>query len=103
MTNTMLSRREFLRLAGMTAAGAALSACDRSQAEIPQRSDEKVQLVYQDWRTDWFPSMAQEMLDQFHDTHPNIRVFYTPDPEDVVESVPVAMQAGTAQDVFASC
>ena len=103
MTNTTLSRREFLRLAGMTAAGAALSACDRSQPETPQGSDEKVQLVYQDWRTDWFPSMAQEMLEQFHATHPNIRVFYTPDPEDVVESMPDAMQAGTAPDVFASC
>jgi len=103
MTNTTLSRREFLRLAGMTAAGAALSACDRSQPETPQGSDEKVQLVYQDWRTDWFPSMAQEMLEQFHATHPNIRVFYTPDPENVVESMPDAMQAGTAPDVFASC
>ena len=103
MTNTTLSRREFLRLAGMTAAGAALSACGRSQPETPQGSKEKVQLVYQDWRTDWFPSMAQEMLEQFHATHPNIRVFYTPDPEDVVESMPDAMQAGTAPDVFASC
>jgi multiple sugar transport system substrate-binding protein len=62
-----------------------------------------VQLVYQDWRTEWFPAMVQEMLDQFHAAHPNIRVFYVPDPPDVEESLLVEMQAGTAPDVFAAC
>ena len=38
------------------------------------------QLVYRDWRTDYFAAMAQQMLEQFHATHPNIHVFYTPDP-----------------------
>jgi len=65
--------------------------------------DEIVQLVYQDWRTDWFPGMAQEMLDQFHATHPNIRVFYTPDPEDVTLDMPPMFEAGTAPDVIQGC
>jgi multiple sugar transport system substrate-binding protein len=62
-----------------------------------------VELVYQDWRTDWFPAMAQEMLDQFHTEHPTIRVFYTPDPEDYQEKMLADMQAGTAADVFQGC
>ena len=66
-------------------------------------SDRPVRLVYQDWRTDWFPSMAQEMLDRFHATHPNIKVFYSPDPEHLADSMMAEMQAGTAPDVFQGC
>ncbi len=64
---------------------------------------EIVQLVYQDWRTDWFPGMAQEMLNEFHALHPNIRVFYTPDPEDVPADMPGIFEAGTAPDVVNGC
>jgi multiple sugar transport system substrate-binding protein len=103
MTKTGLSRRTFLRLAGTTAAAAALGACKPSQPTSQQRSGEKVQLVYQDWRTDWFPTMAENALKEFHATHPNIRVFYTPDPADLEESMLADMQAGTAPDVFAGC
>ncbi len=99
MTNNTLSRRAFLRMTGMAAAGAALGACKKST----QSSQDKVQLVYQDWRTDWFPAMAQNALRKFHAEHPNIRVFYTPDPEDLAESMLNDMQAGTAPDVFAGC
>ena len=98
-----LSRREFLRLAAATATGTLLGACALPQAPSPAPSQEVVQLVYQDWRTDWFPPMVQEMLDEFHATHPNIRVFYTPDPEDVEETMLSRMQAGTAPDVFQGC
>jgi multiple sugar transport system substrate-binding protein len=103
MTHNTLSRRAFLRLAGLTAANAALSACATSRATPSQKSGEKIQLVYQDWRTDWFPPMAQEALAEFHDTHPNIRVFYTPDPENLEDSMLAEFQAGTAPDVFAGC
>jgi multiple sugar transport system substrate-binding protein len=102
-TSAMFSRRAFLRLAGMAATGAALSACVPSQPESPRQGGEKVQLVYQDWRTDWFPPMAQRALEEFHATHPNIRVFYTPDPENLAESMLADMEAGTAPDVFAGC
>lgn len=98
-----LSRREFLHLTGMAAAGAALSACVPSLAQPTPRRGEKVQLVYQDWQTEWFPSMAQEMLDQFHATHPNIRVFYTPDPDNLEEKMLADMQVGIAPDVFQGC
>jgi len=103
MTNSLLSRRAFLRLAGMTAAGAALNACVPFQAKPSRQGGEKVQLVYQDWRTDWFPAMAQDALQEFHAIHPNIRVFYTPDPTDLAESMLADMEAGTAPDVFAGC
>ena len=75
-----LSRRQFLRLAGLSAAGLAgaasigLAACAPApEATTPRplpgptgSPGSKVQLVYQDWRTDWFPAMAQAMLEQFH-------------------------------------
>jgi multiple sugar transport system substrate-binding protein len=98
-----ISRRDFLRLAGLTAAGTALAACGASGPTPTPVSEGPVRLVYQDWRTPWFPAMAEEMLDQFHEQHPNIRVFYTPDPERVEEAMLREMEAGTAPDVFAGC
>jgi len=77
--------------------------CSSSDSSPKGSGEEKVQLVYQDWRTDWFPAMAQEMLDEFHATHPNIQVFYTPDPENYQERVLADFQAGTAPDVFQGC
>jgi len=103
-----LSRRQFLGLAGTTVTGAALAACAASPSTPLLRRTEpsqKVQLVYQDWRTDWFPPMARQMLDQFHASHPNIQVFYTLDPvsENYDEKMLADFQAGTMADVFAGC
>lgn len=106
-TITRLSRRGFLRLAGMGLAGAALSACTAAPTTPavtdPQPASEIIQLVYQDWRTDWFPPMVQSVLEGFHETHPNIRVFYTPDPENVAQVMLEEMARGTAPDVFQGC
>lgn len=98
-----ISRRKFLRLAAGAAAGAAGGACSLNQFRPAGRTDEKVQLVYQDWSTDWFPPMARQMLAQFHDTQPNIQVFYVPDPDNIAEKMLADMQAGTAPDVFQGC
>ncbi len=104
-SNWTLSRREFLRLAGMGAVGTALSACVAPAPQAIARPSEKVQLVYRDWRTDWFPPMAQRKLDDFHATHPNIRVYYNLDPEssEFNEKSIADFQAGTAPDVMQSC
>jgi multiple sugar transport system substrate-binding protein len=98
-----LSRRGFLRLASSAAVGAALGACAPASRTPTPASTDKVQLVYQDWRTDWFPSLAQEMLAEFHAEHPDIQVFYTPDPENLEEQMLVALQNGTAADVLQGC
>jgi multiple sugar transport system substrate-binding protein len=109
-----LSRRQFLRLAGFSTAalaGSGLTACApaRLATEPPAVAGAtalpggKAELVYQDWRTDWFPPMAQAMLEEFHATHPNIRVFYTLDPENLDEKMLSDFQAGTAPDVFDGC
>ena len=100
-----ITRREFLKVAGMAAASAALSACSPAGATSPARTANPVQLVYRDWRTDWFPPMAQQMLDEFHATHPNIRVYYNLDPEnkEFEEKSLADLQAGTAPDVFQGC
>lgn len=98
-----LTRREFLKAMGTFAAGAALAACTPGMAVPKARSGEKAQLVYQDWRTDWFPEMSMRMLEDFHAANPNIRVFYTPDPDNLEEKMLLDMGAGTAPDVLAGC
>jgi multiple sugar transport system substrate-binding protein len=98
-----LSRRDFLRLAGITAAGATLAACGVLPSQAPAANQGPVQLVYQDWRTEWFPGLAQEMLARFNNEHPNIRVFYTPDPDNLEVKMPEDMAAGIAPDVMSGC
>jgi multiple sugar transport system substrate-binding protein len=100
-----ISRRTFLRVAGVAGMGLALGGCSRLTGGGSDTTERQVQLVYQDWRTEWFPPMAQRMLAEFHETHPNIRVFYTPDPESEVfdQSMTEDFIAGTAPDVFQSC
>ena len=99
----LFSRREFLGLLGAGTTGLLLAGCLPSNTGQVGRAGAPVQLVYQDWRTDWFPAMAQEMLAQFHEAHPDIRVFYVPDPIDVEETLPADMRKGSAPDVFAAC
>jgi multiple sugar transport system substrate-binding protein len=98
-----LTRREFLRLGGVSAAGLLLAACQPLASQLTVSTNQPLQLVYQDWRTDWFPPMVQEMLAKFQSSHPEINVFYVPDPVDVEESLLVDLQNGTGPDVFAAC
>lgn len=98
-----LSRRSFLKAMGISAAGVGLSACAPRALEAGPHGAAPAQLVYQDWRTDWFPAMAQRMLEPFHADHPGIRVFYTPDPENLHEQMMADFDAGTAPDVVAGC
>ena len=101
------SRRAFLRLSAGAAAGALVAACQPGPVTRTitgaRAAETVVELVYQDWRTDWFPPMAQEMLARFHERHPTIRVFYLPDPENLETKMLADMQAGTAPDVFQGC
>jgi multiple sugar transport system substrate-binding protein len=98
-----VTRREFLKLAATATAGAALSACSPALADPTMTSS--IQLVYRDWRTDWFPPMAQQMLEEFHASHPTIRVYYNLDPEsnEFEEKSLADLQSGTAPDVFQGC
>jgi multiple sugar transport system substrate-binding protein len=98
-----VSRREFLKFTGTALLAAGLAGCQGLLPTPAERQGGKVQLVYQDWRTNWFPPMTQQLLDEFHASHPTIRVFYIPDPENLVDQMPVDMQAGTAADVFQGC
>ena len=98
----MKTRRRWLQVLFIVL-GVVLVVAACSAGEDASVSDGPVRLVYQDWRTDWFPGMAQEMLDEFHATHPNIKVFYSPDPERIQDTMLTEMQAGTAPDVFQGC
>ncbi len=100
---TRLSRRAFLRAATSAAAGMALSACLPHPSNGVTETASGVQIVYQDWSTPWFPPMAQQMLGQFNTDHPDVQVFYVPDPDNVEEQLIVDMRAGNAPDVFQSC
>lgn len=100
-----VSRRVFLRVAGSLVGAAAVAACAPAEkkGQGPHGSV-ATQLVYQDWRTDYFSAMAQQMLEEFHATHPNIHVFYTPDPpDDLSEKMLADFQAESAPDVLAGC
>jgi multiple sugar transport system substrate-binding protein len=97
-----LTRREFLRLAGLAGGATALAGCLPQTTEVVPLAG-PTQLVYQDWRTDWFPGMAQSMLTQFQADHPGIQVFFTMDPENVADAMIADFQGGTAPDVFAGC
>ncbi len=103
LSSPSLSRRAFLRAIGGAAAGAALAACGPRPTGPGPHGSEIVQLVYQDWQTDWFPGLAQRMLEQFHAANPNVRVFYTPDPDDLNGRMLADFQAGTAPDVVSGC
>ena len=100
-----ISRREFLKLAGITAGSAALASCAPRLNQPTATSANPIKLVYRDWRTDWFPPMAQQMLEEFHATHPNIRVYYNLDPEqhEFEQKSLADLEAGTAADVFQGC
>lgn len=94
-----LSRRSFLQLAGSAAALAAVAGCaPRSPAPEAQRGG-KIQLAFQDCRC----LGEQAMLQDFHSAHPEIEVFYTPEPDNYEDAMLSDMQAGTAPDVFAGC
>lgn len=93
-----------VRLALALVALLALAACaPPREGGQGAADDEIVELVYQDWRTDWFPPMAQAQLAKFSEQHPNIRVYFTPDPEDVPGEMPRQFDSGTAADVISGC
>jgi multiple sugar transport system substrate-binding protein len=103
ISQRQLSRRAFLKLAGVAGIGASLSACNQILTPRQLSSNAPVQLVYQDWRTEWFPAMAQEMLARFNREHPNIQVFYVPDPENKVDQMNTDFAAGIAPDILSGC
>ena len=96
----LLRRLPHAGLVLVLAAAVGLAGCDDSAEPIP---NEPVALSYQDWSTDWFPPMAREMLSRFYAFNPNIIVFYTPDPDDLAETMLEEMRAGTAPDVLQGC
>ena len=97
-----LSWPGFLKVGWVAGALLILAACGGSD-DGTSAEDGAIQMVYQDWRTSWFPPMAQRMLEQFHAENPGIRVFYTPQPENLEQTMLADMQAGTAPDVFWGC
>lgn len=95
-----LSRRSFLKLAGgAVSIAAAAAGCTPQPASVPARSIGKIQLAFQDCRC----LGEQLLLEDFHTDHPNIEVFYTPEPDDFEQTMMADMQAGVAPDVFAGC
>lgn len=98
-----MSRKIFLRLGGAALGSALLAACAPRRVGLGPHGSGTVQIVYQDWQTDYFSGMAQQMLEQFHETHPHIHVFYTLDPSNLVEEMMADFDAETPPDVFQGC
>jgi multiple sugar transport system substrate-binding protein len=93
-----ISRRALLKSAATIAACAALAACTPRLSTLSPAAN-KVRLVFQDCRC----LGEQLLLQQFHETHPDIEVFYIPDPENFEEKMLADMQAGTAPDLLVGC
>lgn len=93
------SRRRFLQSMGLSAAALSLSACAPTRSGPGPHGSSKVQLVYQDCRC----RGEQLMLQRFTEAHPDIEVFYSPDPENFEEAMLADLEAGTAPDVMAGC
>ena len=99
-----ISRRSFLKLAGVSATTVALApitlaACTTPLPNTSSRTGVKAQLVFQDCRC----LGEQLLLEEFHKANPNIEVFYSPDPDNFQEKMLTDMEAGTAPDVLAGC
>lgn len=94
-----MDRRTFIKAIGRSVAAVALSSCMPSAKGPGPHGSNNVQLVYQDCRC----RGEQLMLQQFYDTHPNIQVFYSPDPDNFEEKMLSDLQAGTAPDIMAGC
>ena len=96
-----MTRRRFTILVFVLIAVAGFAvACGSGSSD---QDEPQVQLVYQDWRTAWFSPMVEEMMEKFHESHPNIRVFFMPDPKGLADIMLEQMKAGTAPDVFEGC
>jgi multiple sugar transport system substrate-binding protein len=98
-----LSRRDFLKISGLTIAATVFSGCSSSIPQSQSGGGENIQLVYQDFNDNWFTPMAKKYVEEFHTAHPDINVYYVPDPLNLVDQMPIDMQAGTAADVFQGC
>jgi multiple sugar transport system substrate-binding protein len=107
-TKRPVSRRTFLRLMGGAVASATATACASSPPPTaPSRTPSReVELVYQDSRADWYGPLVHQMIEQFNASHPNIRVYYLPEPQnqaDIEQRTLTEMEAGTAADVIMGC
>lgn len=98
-----MSRKVFLRLGGAMLGSAALAACAPRRMGLGPHGSNIVQMVYQDWQSEYFSGLAQQMLEQFHETHPDIHVFYTRDPDNLYEEMVDDFAAQTPPDVFQGC
>jgi multiple sugar transport system substrate-binding protein len=98
-----LSAAAVLIVCAVVLIGLVVTGCGNGSLSTSPPTEERVQLVYQDWRTEWFPPMAQKELAFFQTEHRNLSVFYTPDPENLADQMPLDMQAGNAPDVFQGC
>jgi multiple sugar transport system substrate-binding protein len=103
-TPSRKTRRDFLRIAGAVSTSLALApialvACAPEASSPKSGSSAKAQIVFQDCRC-----LGEQLLfEVFHEMHPNIEVFYIPDPDNFEEKMLVDMEAGTAPDVLAGC
>ncbi len=103
MAQRGVSRRDFLKFIGVALAATEVAGCNAFRLAPAAQGAGNIQLVYQDFNDSSFPPMAHQLLSQFHSAHPDISVFFVPDPSNLVDQMPVDMQAGTAADVFQGC
>lgn len=100
--SNLLTRRGFLKVAGLAVAGTALAACTAptapqttSDEAAPAESTAEIRITH------WWGDALNDAIQLFADTHPEIGVVNEPAPWDgYADRLPTTIAAGTAQDVF---
>lgn len=94
-----LSRRHFLQMMGMAAAGSTLAACVAPTAPAapgaPAAAATEIRVTH------WWGDAFNEPIQLFQDSHPTIKVINEPAPWDgYADRLPTAIAAGSAQDAY---
>src|SRR3989304_1155983 len=106
--NKKLSRRDFLKLAGIGTASAVLTACGQ-ETEAPQpavKEEEGAKPTAAEKQTVTFtmyghPGMVEEMVPLFNETHPDVEVqFERSEGQGYWEKLSASVAGGTAWDCF---
>lgn len=87
--NDRLSRRNFLKLAGVTSAGAVLAACAPAAPSAPATGSEaaapgseRVQIDFMNWWGSHREALMDEIIANFHDMNDDVEVVNSVQPWD---------------------
>jgi multiple sugar transport system substrate-binding protein len=105
MSKQSMSRRDFLKVAGLTVAGTALASCGGKLpggggANPPVYNGEKVTLRFASWDSSTGADVYNSVIDLFKAANPNVTVNAEFTPQGYDDKLITSLSAGNAPDVF---